>query len=197
MLEWSEALVGLEFAKLTTSEVSAIAAISQAVATILSLFALCFSLWTFHRLARMQRWQLRVQRDTEVFEWARACIAVLAGIEQRLQFNIQHGTAPLAREEFLDQRARLSALIDEGRLYFPNIPSKTHGRDKEAAFRGHRQAILDALVEAYDGLKVAVEPRSNDPAMSLPEQYNKLRRHFVSETQKHVDPRRFRRIAGR
>ncbi|MEL6289103.1 MAG: hypothetical protein AAFQ35_10045 [Pseudomonadota bacterium] len=191
--------------------VGAVAAISQTVAAILSLFAILLSLWVFARQQRLGRWQLRVQRDDNILHWAHACIGIMAEVEQRV--SADEGAPPasvaapvLSAEAFIMLRARLSSLIDEGRLYFPNVQSKTHGIDKHGAYRGHRQPILDPLVAFYDCMAVL---KRSDRAADAPvasavisssavdsdiAALNGHRREFVTWCQTKIDPRLFNRI---
>ena len=87
----------------------------------------------------------------------------------------------------LRSRAKVSALIDRGRLFFPNRPSKIgHGADKEAGYQGHRQPALDALVAAYDLIdKSGLAPGPDRAAI---DELIKLRRAYVAEVFKVVDP---------
>ena len=87
--------------------------------------------------------------------------------------------------------ARLSALIDYGRLFFPNEQPHVKGAEKPAAFQGVRQKILTVLVSAYNVI-------ARDDAVHGPEERERarselmdLRREFISEAQLAIDPRRF------
>lgn len=180
---------------LTDSEkITAIAAFSQTVAAVLSACAILLSLWVFSRQQKIARWQLRLHREDHIIAWSRSCVVLLAEIEEAAKAHRMTGTELLPHEQFLAARSRLSALIDEGRLYFPNIKSRTHGKDKHDAFKGHRQKILDPLVAFYDRMKVI----QYDPAEVATEEKSKAlnahRRAFISEAQHIIDPRRFNRV---
>lgn len=45
---------------------------------------------------------------------------------------------------------RLSALIEQGRFYFPNIKPEEYGQEKPPAYRGYRNVALDFLVASYN-----------------------------------------------
>jgi hypothetical protein len=50
-----------------------------------------------------------------------------------------------------DNLARLSALIECGRFYFPNIyRDKPYGKYKPPAYQGYRSLVLDFLVASYN-----------------------------------------------
>lgn len=42
-----------------------------------------------------------------------------------------------------------SVLVEQGRLFFRNIPDPTHGQDKYPAYRGRRPEFLDPIVIAH------------------------------------------------
>lgn len=92
-------------------------------------------------------------------------------------------------------RARLSALIDTGRWYFPNKYEGQVGTEKPAAYRGLRRRVLDSVVASY-----AATPKSpafydpdkatNDPATQAAyDTLEKCKRIFVSEIQEVLNPR--------
>lgn len=77
----------------------------------------------------------------------------------------------------------ISACIDMGRWYFPNRNEDDYGHQKEPAYRGLRQPLLDWAVRAYD---ICADQRTfADPK----EELITCQRNFVSEIQKVVDPR--------
>ena len=97
------------------------------------------------------------------------------------------------RNHWNSVRARLSALIDQGRWHFPNERENEIGLHKPPAYRGSRQNILDWLVWAYDaypqppghfrtGNGDTLNSNSYDRAV-------KCQREFVSEIQRVLDPR--------
>jgi hypothetical protein len=112
-----------------------------------------FSVWSFYSQHRFAVETIRNARDTDVIGWTNGVIDVVVAIE----FLVRDWSRSLSPKEFTTQRddqlARLSAMIDKGRLFFPNFSHDVVGTDKPLAFRGHRQAILDRLVEIYDLIK--------------------------------------------
>lgn len=78
---------------------------------------------------------------------------------------------------------KLSHLIDTGRWHFPNQWSDDYGVDKEPAYRGVRQPILDCVVDAYKTLKDSSGP--GDARDDL----RAVQRDFVSHIQEILDPR--------
>ncbi len=175
-------------------KINAVAAISQTVAALLSLSALLLSIWVYSRQQRLNRWQLRLQREDHIIAWARMCLKLMSEVEEHVKCRLLKGDVKLSSEEFIHFRSRLSALIDEGRLYFPNIKDPKKGASKDPAYQGHRQKILDDLVSFYDQLDRMQKTYTVKMNEETAECFNQLRRSFVSATQKTIDPRRFNRI---
>ena len=103
---------------------------------------------------------------------------------------------------FFNRRAeclcKISALIDRGRLFFPNEAPDTHGQNKPRAFRGFRPVVLDQLKYVYDYVGELHSKRPNArPANVLRDSITECKREFVSEMQSVVDPQaRQRRLAS-
>lgn len=77
-------------------------------------------------------------------------------------------------EEHKDDLACLSALIEQGRFFFPNIEKLDgFGAEKPPAYRGYRNLALDFLVASYNLLQEKPSKKSN-------EQLELLQRHFTS-----------------
>jgi len=178
----------------SAAKFEAVATISQLVAALFSLTALLLSLWVFSRQQHLNRWQLRLHREDHVIAWSQSCIVLMAEVEEHLKFMGSGPMQSVPYDELIKIRARLSALIDEGRLYFPNTRCRTHGMQKEEAYKGYRQPILDHLVEAYDFIGKLQRATMVAAADKLVVHFNKIRRSFVSEAQIAVNPRLFNRI---
>jgi hypothetical protein len=83
----------------------------------------------------------------------------------------------------------ISSCADQGRLFFPNRPDETHGREKPAAFQGYRHSALNCLVYTYELLGDAA--RRQD-VHTFEVDRNKVihyRREFISRVQSELDPR--------
>lgn len=135
--------------------------------------------------------QVRTQRDNDIIEWTSRCVSILAEIESEVAFS---GTCNKNTDEQSRLRElchRLSALIDQGRMYFPNHAPHAKGGEKPPAYQGHRQVILTVLVRVYD--KVAkFDARSGENAREQTvNSIGKYRRRFVSEAQLAINPRRY------
>jgi hypothetical protein len=155
----------------------------------IAIIALLFSIWSFRNQRRINVETIRIQRDNDVIHWGNATIDTIVRIEFLLRDGTRYIDArvySIRRDELLMQ---LSAAIDKGRLYFPNIDHDTYGTDKEAAYRGHRLPILDRLIEIYDLVNNA-DPQNNAALNQAKQEVLNKKRAFVSEAQSEVEPRR-------
>lgn len=81
-----------------------------------------------------------------------------------------------------EKRRLLSALIEQGRFFFPNIDrGDGYGSKKPVAYRGYRHLSLDFLVAAFN---LSENPESPGFAKSM----EALQRHFTSMVYSVVQP---------
>jgi hypothetical protein len=150
---------------------------------------------TVKRQEIMQLESLRAQRNSELVAWASETIERMADahalIRERRDGLLSDETFSLRRS---DMRARLSASLDRGRLFFPNAPVEdVDESDKEHAFRGKRRPALDAITRAYR----IVSDSGKDPKFDLSAGVRNIvaqKRLFVSEVFADIDPRRRREV---
>jgi hypothetical protein len=86
---------------------------------------------------------------------------------------------------------RLSALIDRGRLFFPNQYKEKYGTNKPPAFRGLRHAALDPLVSALivlEGNAEVLKEVHDYVADNRRDVLRELQMEFVSHIQQILDP---------
>jgi hypothetical protein len=115
----------------------------------------------------------------EVRAWAAEAIDLLSEAEYCVPPSQKNGPA----DSIGTCRHRLSAIIDRGRLIFPNQPFEEIGIEKPSAYRGLRHAALDPLAAAVRVLD-GVSGRYETPGEAL----HDLRRHFVSIVQRVLAP---------
>lgn len=129
---------------------------------------------------------MKMAHDSDVIRWSDEVIALLAAAQEMLaEKGVSYPEAEF-RGRRSAARAQLSALIDRGRLFFPNRADVEHGKEKEAGFQGYRQPVLDALVNAYGLLETA--GASPGPDRDAAGQIYTHRRSFIAEVFKAVDP---------
>ncbi len=182
--------------------INAAAAVGQLAAAFLALVALIVSVRTAraqqqlsHALAKEQSRllfeQVRMQRDSDILGWTHECVHVLAQCEAFFDRATPATLTPETRDHLRTLRHRLSALIDCGRMFFPNQAPDKKGAENPAAYQGFRQRILSRLVAAYNVVAKFEGLKSNEHRLERLARLNELRRMFVSEAQLAIDPRRF------
>jgi hypothetical protein len=152
------------------------------------------------RQTAMQFESLKAQMDADMLQWAHeASDALSEGV------LLARGRGSVFDEGELRRRAleaaqKLSSLADRGRLFFPNLQPDADGADREAAFRGYRPPILDAVVFGYFQLD-RLDCRNLGPDAEAGDYLVRCRRLLVSELQNAIDPRRrgqmLRRLADK
>ena len=153
-----------------------------------------FGLWARRRNALIQMENLRLHLDRQRIAWGSEVIELLSETEflvERLHRGPRDASAAqgaeMQREAFL---ARLSSLIDRGRMYFPNVLSRNIGQERGPAFAGHRRAIIDAIALVYETVK-RMKPELALDNLGPPGDFvRECRRAFVSELQTAIGKRR-------
>ena len=152
-----------------------------------SVLALLLNIMITTRQTRVSVEALKFNNDTQVMNWANRTVVAMA--------EAQHlCTSPNVSALYLHERGivlatTLSSLIDEGRWFFPNVGRRATDPEKPGAYRGTRQPILDYVVAAYEGVKQMMTTE-DAPRDGLATKIAEAKRHFVSEVQHAVDPRR-------
>lgn len=156
---------------------------------VLALASLVLNWLVVRRQTELQYETLRAEMDAEVIAWAHEAIDL---VSQGAALASGRGTRYSA-DEFRrlahENSQALSSVADRGRLFFPNDAPDSHGRDKEGAFQGFRQPILDAVVFACARVSRIDADGATEDADSA-KFLNKCRRLLVSEAQNAIDPRR-------
>ena len=153
---------------------------------VVAFISAAFSWRTMHRQERREATRLKLAHDSDIIRWSDEVILQLAEArEVRREKGVSYpdGDFPQRRSA---APARIAALIDRGRLLFPNTVENGRGADKELAYQGHRQPALEALVRAHDALNAAglasgPDKIALDAMMIRP-------RVFITEVFKAVDP---------
>jgi hypothetical protein len=161
-------------------------AIASAVVAFLSFL---FNWNVVRRQDAMQAMSLRAAIEADLMKWGFASIDALSQVDELARTDNFELTPRSAREVLC---TRLSTLIDQGRLIFPNQMQLRLGQDRNSAFQGIRPAIQDALVLVHDEL--------NNPTLPGPEFLTfvrSCRRIYVSELQRSVAPRVKRALLDR
>jgi hypothetical protein len=141
------------------------------------------------RQAMMQFESLKAQIDADVIAWGHEGVNALT----QAAFLAEQRGASLSAPDYQRERAAclstLSALVDKGRLHFPNANVGPESSAKSRAYRGGRPMILNPLVFAHHALEAA-NPVAGSPDLEAARFFVASRREFVSELQHQLNPRR-------
>ena len=163
-----------EVAVAMTPNLQVIAALASAVAAICTL-GIAIAVYRFSR--QQHATQMRTQRAVQVHEWSNECLRTMTEAEHF--FLLEEACFPDSgayRMRQNDLLHRLSALIEQGRLFFRNVDQHKSGLESFPARRGYRPEVLDPLVAAYEAVRT-------EKVAFLPE----WRARFVSLIQYEVD----------
>jgi len=117
----------------------------------------------------------------DIRAWASEAVDVLS---EAIYAGMGGGTVTPESESLLRRsRCRLSALIDRGRFFLPNIRVDDHGANKPSAYQGYRHPALDPLMAA-ERILGGTLGRFESPQEAL----IAMRRNFVSAIQRILDP---------
>lgn len=148
------------------------------ISAVVSVLAVVLNIALTSRQTRISVETFKFNNDTQVMNWANRVVVAMA---EAYHLNPKTDLQALA--------TNLSALIDEGRWFFPNIGKKETDHEKHGAYQGKRQAVLDSIVAVYDAV-VAMPGANEQGRQELMAHIHAARRSFVSEIQHAVDPRR-------
>jgi len=135
--------------------------------------------------------QVRTERDSDIIRWTSACVGILAEIESEVAISENSNNNSFDHAAIRRLGHKLSALIDQGRMYFPNQAPEKKGFDRPAAYQGYRQIILTVLVRAYDLAVKLDQDAGFEERKKTARSIVRLRRLFVSEAQLAINPRRY------
>ena len=141
-----------------TTVANTVAGISLIFSTVLGIFYL--------RDRRHAVFAIANDYARELTDWHGAVVEVIMALRSTAKSVGQRGAA--------SDLARLSALIEQGRFYFPNIDrGDEFGAEKPPAYRGYRNLALDFLVGSYN----IYSSESTRESLTDAE---RLQRHFTS-----------------
>ncbi|WP_157375661.1 hypothetical protein [Alcanivorax hongdengensis] len=149
---------------------------SNEVSNVLSSFSLLVSgvlAYLYIRDRRHSKFSIANDYINQLLQWHHSVVSILTELRLR-RFE----------ETCDDKRAlliELSASIEKGRFFFPNIKQEEYGTDKPPAYRGYRNIGLDFLVASYN---LHHKPWNT----SLDQQAEKLQRLFTSIVYEIVSP---------
>ena len=156
------------------------------ISAVLAISSFVLNLRLVKRQEKRNATNLKLAHDSDIIGWSDDVIRQLADAQEMFaEKGVSYGDAEFPARRSAT-RASVSALIDRGRLFFPNREDAKHGVEKEAGYQGRRQPVLDILVEAYSVIdKSGAGPGPDKAAVDA---LRKQRRLFVAEVFKTIDP---------
>ena len=149
-----------------------IAGLSFLLSMILGLFYL--------RDRRLERFNLETEYTNNLLRWH--------GEVMRTLTRLRLGGADYRIEHQHNDLALLSALIEEGRFFFPNIDrGNNFGNTKPPAYRGYRNLTLDFLIALYNLYSDWDYSNTSEHEKAIKKARN-LERYFTSVVFEMVEP---------
>lgn len=150
--------------------------------SLISLFvAICAILYTIIsniERSKTKKYELTYQYFNDMLLWHKEVIGVLTLL------NLP--SEDLETNEHKRLLTNLSALIEVGRFYFPNVcKDDGFGEKKPTAYRGYRDIVLDLLVFSY-------KIYERNDYYKYGNHTEALRRSFTSRVFEHLDPVKFK-----
>lgn len=139
------------------------------ISLIVAIMALIYSF-----LSNTKKYELTYQYYNDVLSWHNQVVKVISDL--RMNF-----------EDVLSKKSnlsKLSALIENGRFYFPNVDRKDgFGAQKPIAYQGYRNIVLDFLVFEYQIFE-------KEDSHKYDKHTENLQRLFTSYVFQHLDPKK-------
>jgi hypothetical protein len=142
------------------------------------------ALYTYRQI-RVSTWQAKMEYVNGLRTWAFGAIEIMAQLRHAMEFA---DPTPEYAHQKVQLLSQLSAQIDQGRLFLPNVDlGDGFGANKPAAYTGYRPLVLDYLVLAYTTFRAASSSAAAEAAELA--RIDELQRDFISEIQQLVDPK--------
>ncbi|MEX0278356.1 MAG: hypothetical protein AB3N19_12620 [Ruegeria sp.] len=123
---------------------------------------------------------------SEVRDWAKECVFAISEASHLASLDPARVPEGAFFERRLNCLQRVSALVDIGRWYYPNILTGDYGDWKEKSFKGFRQKALDQLVYTYLAL-LEYNYVSQSENRNIGKKIVAYQRTFVSEVSKKLE----------
>lgn len=140
---------------------------------------LAIASFTYTWKTNTKKYELTENYRNNLLEWYEDTTKTL------IQLRVMTESGCLVETQKCELLAKLSAQIELGRFYFPNIDKgDSFGKEKPTAYQGYRHIALEFLVFSYEIFK-----RSN--AIDYLQHATELQRHFTSYIYEVLQPKAF------
>ncbi len=149
-------------------EVKDVIALVSAIIALMSLLAVAFFAWVNYRRERLNQKIQYANLKQQYFAALRAWSDQLSEVLSEAIHFAELDPAKCPPGSFFERRNKLrvtiSSMIDRGRWFFSNLHTEEVAGQREKAFRGYRQEVLNTLVSAYDSVTKLnyVDGKEND-----------------------------------
>ena len=127
-------------------------------------------------ISNTKKYELTYQHYQDVVAWHSDVVKVITQLKATNIENVKK-----------THLAELSALIETGRFYFPNIDQHDNfGANKPLAYRGYRNVVLDFLVYEYQLF-------DREDSNKYVEHAESLQRLFTSYVYQYLDPKKLQK----
>ncbi len=114
-----------------------IAIVSIAITTIISIVGGVYAV-----ASNTKKFELAESYKKEILDWYSNTVIIMTSIISKIESE---------NADYKEELSLLSAQIEIGRFYFPNINNNdSFGINKSSAYQGYRNIVLDFLVYFYD-----------------------------------------------
>ena len=149
--------------------------LSSVISLLISILTLIYTIFS-----NKKKYELTYQYYNDVLTWHNQTVDILIALKL-FEGNYSQ------KNELL---AQLSAKIEAGRFYFPNIDRKDNfGKEKPLAYQGYRNVVLDFLVYQYQLFQ------RDDYKMYL-RHAEELQKQFTSYIFQYLQPSKHRKKVG-
>lgn len=149
--------------------------ITAILALIFSVLAMIISIIT-----STKKYELASLQRSELLDWHQKVLNQLMLLREYLSSNETFNKT--------QHLANLSALIDCGRFFFPNlIEDNKIGKNKPSAYQGRRDQVIEYLVQAY------ILCKRDDAALHL-DRLEEIQREFTSLVFSKISPYKFNKM---
>lgn len=156
-----------------------IAIISIVVTAVIALIGAIYTI-----ISNSKKFEIAQSYTSEIITWYEKVVKIVIKFKEFIDISTYDKKVDLAE---------LSALIEVGRFYFPNIKADGFGSNNPLAYRGFRHKTLEILVEIYEVMSVEVLIDIN----STKEYVNEQEREFTSCVFEMLDPNKRKKLLKR
>ena len=149
-----------------------------------------------HRGVTSQERARKQQYFSDLRQWADEAVNILSEAVHICEIDPSLCEAPSFFNRRHKLKVNISSLIDRGRWFFPNLKHTEYGEWKPEAYKGFRHPALDSLIYTYKAIH-NMDYSNGEKNKQFREPLVAVKKEFVSEIQRRLDPRKAQEEYGR